>query len=114
MHSKPISNQLRRKLYSVKYNKRRRATASVPEEDYDAYGMENGSGYEPDYSPSMMQSLGGGAYYNEINPNHNGGYQQSGPHSSSSYARQAYSSDPRHSRSRSPSSSNKRRRNGRH
>lgn len=121
MHLKPISNQLRRKLYSVKYSKRRRGV--MQDEEYDAYGGgggENGSGYEPDYSPSLMHSMGGGgAYYND-NVNGGGGGGGGGmyggaPPSAPSYARQAYAdSSSRHSRSRSPSSSSKRRRNGRH
>ncbi len=47
MHLKPISNSLRRKLYSVKYRKPR-------EEDYedDGYGM--GRGYSDDYDPSII------------------------------------------------------------
>ena len=62
MHLKPISNSLRRKLYSVKYSKRRR-------DDYDEYGYDNGE----DYSPTLMSSMGGGgSYYNDASGNGNG------------------------------------------
>jgi splicing factor U2AF subunit len=58
MHLKPISNSLRRKLYSVKYSKRKR------DDDYDDEDYyENGDG---DYSPTLMSSMGGGgSYYND-------------------------------------------------
>jgi splicing factor U2AF subunit len=147
MHLKPISNSLRRKLYSVKYSKKRR------EEEFDEaeggpvgfeYGAVGGpGGYEsPDYSPTLMSSMGGGgSYYNEISNGMNGGggggqvygggYMNNEPRQSNS---NRYTSgrniggDPmgnsnfnsnnsyeRRSRSRSPSSKKSRgRRNGRH
>jgi splicing factor U2AF 35 kDa subunit len=112
MHLKPISNSLRRKLYSVKYSKRRRGIED--DEDDNGFGMENGGsgggGYTPDYEPALMSSMGGGgSYYNDASMNANGGMNYPGP----SYSRQAYA-DQRHSRSRSPSSNKRSRRNGRY
>ena len=67
MHLKPISNALRKKLYSVKYSKRGRY------DDEGGGGAEYEEGYD-DYSPTLMSSMGGGgAYYNEIN-NGSGGH----------------------------------------
>lgn len=59
MHLKPISNTLRRKLYSVKSSK------NANDEEYE------GENYR-DYSPSMDTMGGGGAYYNEAVANGNG------------------------------------------
>jgi splicing factor U2AF 35 kDa subunit len=73
MHLKPISNALRRKLYSVKYSKRRRS-------NYEEYEYDD---YDSDYSPTLMSSMGGGgAYYNEVQPttqssNRNGSHRRS-------------------------------------
>ena len=53
MHLKPISNTLRRKLYSVKYSKKRR---------YDAAADDHG-GDGDEYSPRLMSSMGGGGSY---------------------------------------------------
>ncbi len=50
MHLKPISNSLRRKLYSVKYSKRRH-----DDDDYE-------NGYSDDYSPTFASAFGGGKF----------------------------------------------------
>lgn len=93
MHLKPISNALRRKLYSVKYSRRRRH-----DDDYDNY-----DNYSPDYSPTLMSSMGGGGnYYNDATGGTNGGNGK-------------YNDDYYRSRSRSPSSKRRgSRRNGRY
>lgn len=124
MHLKPISNSLRRKLYSVKYSKRRRDDEF---EEFAGGGSAGAGGayeygYEsPEYSPTLMSSMGGGgAYYNEMNGNGNGNggsgnsaasEMRHGRHGNSSN----YDRDRGHSRSRSPSSKKSRsRRNGRY
>lgn len=63
MHLKPISNSLRRKLYSVKYRKPR-GGAEEFEEEGEGYGM-SGRGYSDDYDPSIMgmNGIGGGNFY---------------------------------------------------
>lgn len=62
MHLKPISNSLRRKLYSVKYRKPRGGEEF--EEDGEGFGM-GGRGYSADYDPSIMgmNGIGGGNFY---------------------------------------------------
>ena len=69
MHLKPISNSLRRKLYSVKYRK-----GSARDEEYsgefesNAYGGGMGrGGYSPEYENGMMSGIGGGTYYDGTN-----------------------------------------------
>jgi len=70
MHLKPISNSLRRKLYSVKYRK-------GPTRD-DEYGGEmdghpyggggiGRGGYSPEFDNGMMSGIGGGTYYDGSN-----------------------------------------------
>ncbi len=110
MHLKPISNSLRRKLYSVKYSKKRRGIpAEEGEFDETGYGMGE-NGYTPEYSPTLMSSMGGGgSYYNDSSMNGAG----AGGYGGSSYGRQAYA-DSRHSRSRSPPGNKRSRRNGRY
>lgn len=62
MHLKPISNNLRRKLYSVKYRRYH---------DYDGYGDMSAADY---YSPRMMASFGGGgSHYDDATGGMNGG-----------------------------------------
>lgn len=92
MHLKPISNSLRRKLYSVKYKRRR-------DDEYD----ENG--YSPDYSPTFALG-GGGSYYNEANGN--------GDRFGKGFDRGGRDSYRSRSRSRSPSRRKGGRRNGRY
>lgn len=69
MHLKPISNTLRRKLYSVKSK-----TGYQQEFDYE---------YRDDYSPSMDKMGGGGAYYDELTRN-SGRYEDRDRHKSRS------------------------------
>lgn len=60
MHLKPISNSLRRKLYSVKY--RKGPTREEEFEEMEGYGR---GGYSPEYDPSIMSmnGIGGGTFY---------------------------------------------------
>ena len=91
MHLKPISNALRKKLYSVKYSKRGR---------YDDEG-EYEEGYD-DYSPTLMSSMGGGgAYYNEVN--NGSGHGGHGGHGGGRGGRYGGYDSFRGGRSRSPS-----------
>ena len=65
MHLKPISNSLRKKLYSVKYQKERR---------YDEAGYEGGYEMASDYySPKLMAAFGGGgSHYDDATGGMNG------------------------------------------
>ena len=97
MHLKPISNSLRRKLYSVKYSKRRRE-----EYYYEEYEGE----YSPQYSPSMMASMGGGgSYYDDISNGKKGAQH----HGNLMPPQQTMQPSSRRSRSRSLSPSSKKR-----
>lgn len=63
MHLKPISNSLRRKLYSVKY--RKGPTREEEYEEVESYGLGSKGGYSPDYDSSIMSmnGIGGGTFY---------------------------------------------------
>ena len=78
MHLKPISNSLRRKLYSVKYRK-----GSARDEDY-AGGVDSGvyagsggggmgRGDYSEYENGMMSGIGGGTYYDGTSGRGGGG-----------------------------------------
>jgi len=103
MHLKPISNSLRRKLYSVK--SRRPGGREDELEEMEGYGMHGN--YSPGYDPAMMASMegiGGGTFYD-------GSKMSGGPQRNRQYER---------SRSRSPSNKKRSRHdrdsryNGRH
>lgn len=68
MHLKPISNTLRRKLYSVKYSKRQRMNNGY-EEGFDEYG------HDAMGSPGQMNFGGGGSFYDgDDQPSGGGGH----------------------------------------
>jgi hypothetical protein len=63
MHLKPISNSLRRKLYSVKYQRRRDGDNAGGDGDGgDEFDDENGQGFYDDDDPALMFGGGGDAY----------------------------------------------------